>query len=202
MAAAHAAGAEMMPPGRRSARGRSTSVATHVRTASWFVFRVTVSSPISPTLPNFVASTLRVTKNRFEAMAVKKPNMVKDSSLDDARATPRKTGAREAYTIGWKTWPKTSADAMAFTAGSSALTTWVKDTATAPREATVATWPAAKAAPTGESLMRSSLVTLGFATRPVAHIRQAIGMPAASWNQDTAQVAVKQPRSFLFRMLY
>mmetsp|Transcript_97920 Transcript_97920/g.292514 ORF Transcript_97920/g.292514 Transcript_97920/m.292514 type:complete len:231 (+) Transcript_97920:921-1613(+) len=95
-----------------------------------------------------------------------------------------------------------SAEAMAFTAGSNALTTCVKETATAPREATVATWPAEKAAPTGASLRRSLFVTLGTCTRPLAHMSMAIGTPTASWIQETAQVASKQLRSFLFSMLY
>mmetsp|Transcript_41358 Transcript_41358/g.114963 ORF Transcript_41358/g.114963 Transcript_41358/m.114963 type:complete len:404 (+) Transcript_41358:496-1707(+) len=198
----HADGTERMPPGRINATGNRTAVATAVSTASWLVLRVVVSEPISPTLPNFVARTLRVTKAKFEAMAVRKPNMVKESSEEEARATPRKTGAREAYTMGWKTCPRINAEAMAFTAGSSAFTTCVKDTATAPSDATVATCPAEKAAPTGANLRRSLLVTLGTWTRPVAHMSMAMGIPAANWIHETAHVASKQLNSFLFWMLY
>ena len=77
-------------------------------------------------------------------------------------------------------WPKMSAEAMAFTAGSSALTTWVKDTATAPRDATVATWPAAKAAPTGASCSSSLFFSLGARSSPELHMKRAMGMPDAS----------------------
>mmetsp|Transcript_88358 Transcript_88358/g.248909 ORF Transcript_88358/g.248909 Transcript_88358/m.248909 type:complete len:277 (-) Transcript_88358:499-1329(-) len=198
----HAAGAYKRPPRTNKEKGRSTAAATKVRTANWFVFRVVVSSPMSPTLPNFVASTFRATKKKFEAMAVAKPKAVKESSEEEARATPAKTGRSDMYTTGWNTCPRTNAEAMAFTAGSSAFTTCVKDTATAPRDATVATWPNEKASPTGASLTTSLLETEGVFTRPVPHMKSAIGMPAASWIQETAKMAGNTFSNFLFWMLY
>mmetsp|Transcript_98697 Transcript_98697/g.318274 ORF Transcript_98697/g.318274 Transcript_98697/m.318274 type:complete len:291 (-) Transcript_98697:253-1125(-) len=202
MAACQAAGAESSPPGRSRASGNTIAVATMVSTASWLVLRSIISVPMSPVLPNLVASTLRVTKAKFEAMAVAKPNIVKESSEEEARATPANTGNRDAYTMGWNTCPKIRAEAMALTAGSKAFTTCVKDTATAPREATVSTWPAAKAAPTGASLRMSAVVTFGLTTNPVAHMSMEMGMPAASCMKETAQVASKAFISILFWMLY
>mmetsp|Transcript_63792 Transcript_63792/g.152127 ORF Transcript_63792/g.152127 Transcript_63792/m.152127 type:complete len:325 (-) Transcript_63792:226-1200(-) len=202
IALAHAAGMASRPPGANRARGSSTAVATAVNTASWFVFRVVASSPMSPTEPNLVARTLRVTKKKLEAIAVANPNAVNESSLADAKATPANTGSSEQYTRGWKTWPSKKAEATAFTAGSKALTTWVKLTATAPKEATVATCPPAKAAPTGASLASSPAVTLGFFKSPVIHISPAIGIPAAIWIQDTAMLASKAFSRSLFWMLY
>merc|ERR1719335_152582 len=50
----HAAGNDRSPPGSRGATGSNTAEATNVSTASWLVFLVVASSPMSPVLPNFV----------------------------------------------------------------------------------------------------------------------------------------------------
>ena len=44
-----------------------------------------LSSPMSPTSPNFVASTFRVTKKKLEAIAVRKPNLSKPSRRNMSR---------------------------------------------------------------------------------------------------------------------
>eukprot|EP00442_Polarella_glacialis_P007940 CAMPEP_0115114618 /NCGR_PEP_ID=MMETSP0227-20121206/42171_1 /TAXON_ID=89957 /ORGANISM="Polarella glacialis, Strain CCMP 1383" /LENGTH=108 /DNA_ID=CAMNT_0002515067 /DNA_START=299 /DNA_END=625 /DNA_ORIENTATION=- len=95
MAAAQALGIESSPPGKNRAIGNSTAEAMMVNTMSWLVFLVVLSSPKSPTLPYFTESTLRVTNMMLDNMAVRNPNIVKESSPDEARATPKKTGANE-----------------------------------------------------------------------------------------------------------
>jgi len=64
-------------------------------------------------------------------MAVRNPAQLNETSLTDAKVTPRTMGSKEAYTRGWyaapgvKILPRTTEKS-----GSDALIVWVNDTAT------------------------------------------------------------------------
>ena len=78
---------------------------------------------------------------KLEVMAERKPSHVKETSDTEAMTTPATTGRRLAYTGKGKMELRKMADPTTLTNGSIDLTTWVKDTATAPRDTTVETCP-------------------------------------------------------------
>ena len=85
----------------------------------------------------FATKTLRATLKIFDVLAARKLSIEKESSDVHVRMIPKKTGTKHKYTRGWKTLPRTTVEAMAFSAGSPALMTYVKDTAAVLTDITV-----------------------------------------------------------------
>mmetsp|Transcript_9114 Transcript_9114/g.17417 ORF Transcript_9114/g.17417 Transcript_9114/m.17417 type:complete len:144 (+) Transcript_9114:463-894(+) len=142
--------------------------------------RSTLSAPMSPTEPNFVASTFLADNAKLESIAVANPNKAKDTSEAEAIATPAKMGIKDKYTAGWNTSFRMTAVANAVAAGSKAFTTCVNDTAIELSDATVQTCATAKKAATGTNVQISAFVMTGNCTKPNAHIKTTIGQPAKS----------------------
>lgn len=99
-----------------------------------------IFSPFGLFIESFEKMFLAV-KAKLEDMADRNPSHVNETSDTEAVMTPATTGTRERYTGIGKMDFKKMAEPTTLTNGSMLLTTWVKDTATAPREMTVPTWP-------------------------------------------------------------
>lgn len=135
-------------------------------------------------------------------IAEQKPSQVNDTSETDAKMTPKTTGSSEAYTGNGKKDLRNIAEPTTLTNGSIAFTTCVNDTATAPRDTTVATCPTVCPMEIGRSVFTAEFGTTGFLRIPNIHCGNTYITPMSSWIQDTNHGTGNQFKTRLFEMLY
>mmetsp|Transcript_8414 Transcript_8414/g.18005 ORF Transcript_8414/g.18005 Transcript_8414/m.18005 type:complete len:226 (-) Transcript_8414:255-932(-) len=87
--------------------------------------------------------TARKPKVKFEAMAVRKPVQLKESSPAEARPTPKMMGIRDSRAGRGVLSPRISFASTTLNAGSSVFTVWVREIATAANEMFAAMCPSA-----------------------------------------------------------
>lgn len=146
-----------LTPSENSIRGKDSRNDSIVSIEKRFMSSNASSSPPR----SFLLSTFLDWYRRFDAIALQNPIQLKESSVNDAKATPPTIGTREPSTSSEGVSPRKKAERRTVKKGSDALMVWVKETATLPRLMLVNTVPSMCPAASGAILASCEMEILG-----------------------------------------
>ena len=141
---------------------------------------------------------LRMANARLESIAPPKESHVNESSVMEARATPKTMGKRERTVSGAIREPRMIADRKHVKTGSAALTICVKETAPALAETTAAMWPIEWQKAMGGS--DGILGELGGLRMPVSQSGITNAEPTKSENADCVHGGRRLRRTLFWRL--
>jgi hypothetical protein len=124
-------------PSANSIRGQDSRNDSTVITEKRFMSSMASLSPAR----SFLLRTFLDWLVRLDAMALQNPVQLKETSVNEAKATPPTIGTSEPSTGREGTSPRKRAERRTVKKGSEALMVWVKETATLPRLMLVNTVP-------------------------------------------------------------
>ena len=145
---------------------------------------------------------LRSANARFESIAPLKATHVNESSVTDARATPKTIGTSENATGIEMYWPRTMAESTQVKTGSAAFTIWVNETAPAPAETTAPMWPSACRKPIGASVASAAPDSRGGLRSPVSQSGVTKSVPTSRLTAECVHGSAMEFSRCLFAMLY
>ena len=125
-----------------------------------------------------------------------------ESSVTDARATPKTIGTSENATGIEMYWPRTMAESTRVKTGSAAFTIWVNETAPAPAETTAPMWPSACRKPIGASVASAAPDSRGGLRSPVSQSGVTKSVPTSRLTAECVHGSAMEFSRCLFAMLY